>query len=412
MDISFSSGTAEQRRLFQAALDDLLHLDLDRFPIAWTISFESDPDPSQHNEFAFTQASGTLQAETAVRRDAPNFQSLGDRWSMPFFNEIAAHELCHVLLGFLPSDAQDQIAAMFGATPDNWNPLGRPWVDRPLEGICETFKDAFLPQGLRRYSNRTNQTIPISKYPAFRAKFREAMTLASASSFDFILPNDIDAYGPSPGSYLQDLRTGIIPADEFDPDSWASASGYPQPGSEVVSPVATNDELSWRIRRTPIPDPFEDIVYRIQFQHDLLIEWEGGATQQLRVLSDDPGNLGPDFTVFGWPLAGLYPEGVTPIVESDRIGVDFVIPHGPSGETSGTLTTSFRLFVNLSGVVPSPPAPLDPDALTAAVRDLFQGTAEAAVAGQDIASGEVVPGGMKRGQRHSPRPVAGHRIGA
>lgn len=172
MDFTFSGATQRQQELFLEAAGLLLNYDLNLIETAVTVSFDADPSPEDHNEFAAT--TGTA---IAIRTDAPDFSGLdpdGQSWGMPFFNEVVAHELCHLILNVMATEDKEGIAAMFDTTPETWE-ADPAWVDRPLEGICETFKDAFVPQGLRRYSNRTNRTIPIHKYAEFRRRFREAL---------------------------------------------------------------------------------------------------------------------------------------------------------------------------------------------------------------------------------------------
>lgn len=183
MDFTFTGATSRQQQLFLAAAGSLLNFDLDKIETDVTVSFTTNPTPAVHNEFA-----STVGTTISIRTDAPDFSGLdpsGQRWGMPFFNEVVAHELCHVLLGLLPAETLDQVADMFDTTTATWDDP-EAWVDRPLEGICETFKDAFLPQELRRYANRTNQTIPLHQYPQFRRLFREAEgTGSSFSSFTY-----------------------------------------------------------------------------------------------------------------------------------------------------------------------------------------------------------------------------------
>lgn len=171
MNFSFSGETERERRLFLTVVRNLLNLNLGELETTVEVSFVADPTPEAHNEFAYTEGTSI-----AIRTDAPDFAGLdptGQQWGMPFFNEVVAHELCHALLALMDGLDQEKIAALFGATPADWGDGAR-WEDRPLEGICETFKDAFLPRDQRRYSNRTNQRIPIREYGRFRRLFRRA----------------------------------------------------------------------------------------------------------------------------------------------------------------------------------------------------------------------------------------------
>lgn len=146
---------------------------LDHIDADLDVNFVEDPAPSLHNEFAYT--TGT---SIEIKRDAPGFDSIDpteERFGPPFFNEVVAHEMAHAILSLFTGDTLDALAALFGTTTDDWSPLDQPWEDRPLEGICETFKDAFLPRRYRKYANRTNHHISISKYPEFRRIWRDGV---------------------------------------------------------------------------------------------------------------------------------------------------------------------------------------------------------------------------------------------
>lgn len=178
MEVNFVNGAGEQHEVFSSVLGSLLHLDLDDFDLTLNVEFVADPSPGLHNEFAYTESSGG-DADIRIRSDFPAFAPVQIWGSTRFANEVVAHELGHALLGRLTDNAREQIASMFDTTPDDWNSGG--WEDRPLEGIVETFKDAFLPAALREFFNRTNHKIPIHQYPAFRALWRQELSNAGAT---------------------------------------------------------------------------------------------------------------------------------------------------------------------------------------------------------------------------------------
>lgn len=171
MDITFTNGSEEQQGIARAVFGNFLHLNLDDFSLDLEVEFIVDPGPQGHNEFAFTDV-GDGTAVMSIRTDFPRFNPVHIWGSTQFANEVVAHEAGHALLGQLSIGAQEAIAEMFDTTPDNWSPENAAWEDRPLEGIIETFKDAFYPNHLREFFNRTNHRIPIDEYPEFRSLWR------------------------------------------------------------------------------------------------------------------------------------------------------------------------------------------------------------------------------------------------
>lgn len=266
MRVTFSNGTTTQKQLVTRALDSLLSFDCG---IDITVEFVADPAPGQHNEFAYSGGSGGT-GSMKIKIDAPDFPSLdpdGESWSMPFFNEVVIHELAHVVLGNLSATYQAAIAALFGTTPASWNPLGSRWEDRPLEGICETFKDAFLPPSLRRYYNRTNHRIDISQYPEFRRLFRDGVAAVPRSEgwdHDVLELDEDDMETAFEGSFERedmslDTTFGVWRAG-YDLFSWRVNQDftfeYRLPFDlndlpPVTEPVVTGDSFfAWRYRIT------------------------------------------------------------------------------------------------------------------------------------------------------------------
>jgi hypothetical protein len=177
MNLTFVNGTNVQRQGVLRVAHGLLNLPFDAIPLNLTVEFVADPNPEVHNEFASTSITyGSSTAAVKISNKAPN-------WGQPFrgiqfLQEVFAHELGHAVFAALPEASRDAIAQMFGAKSADLaeiNPPGSKWENRYLEGIAETFKDAFLPRRLRLYANRTNRRIAISRYPEFRALVREGV---------------------------------------------------------------------------------------------------------------------------------------------------------------------------------------------------------------------------------------------
>jgi hypothetical protein len=176
VELVFLNGNAVQISGCRTVVANLLNLPASAIPLKQTIEFTPDPLPSSHTEFAATTwVYDDLEPLTKIASVAPNWP---EPWTgIQFLQETYAHELGHALFAALPKAARLEIAQMFGVESDDVAvlfPPGAPWVDHPGEGIAETFKDAFLPRGFRRYANRTNHTIPIHKYAEFRSLWRDA----------------------------------------------------------------------------------------------------------------------------------------------------------------------------------------------------------------------------------------------
>lgn len=174
MNLTFVNGNAIQQAACRTVAHNLLNLPFDAIFLTHKVEFTADPLPSSHSEFAVTDWTyGDTEPFTKIASVAPAWP---EPWrGVKFLQEVYAHELGHGLFASLPEEARIAIAAMFGADSDDieeLQPDGSDWEDRIMEGIAETFKDAFLPRRFRRYPNRTNRHIPISKYPEFRSLWR------------------------------------------------------------------------------------------------------------------------------------------------------------------------------------------------------------------------------------------------
>jgi hypothetical protein len=181
MEITFTNGNDRQKDAVRTATHLLLNYPHDAIPLQWQIEFVADPDASLHNEFMVTNWTyDSSFAETRIRNDAPSFQK--PQWNgLAFFYESVIHELGHALFANLTQHGRLNIAALFGVDTDDVDTLthGAKWENRVIEGIAETFKDAFLPRRHRRYSNRTHKHVKIIDYPRFRRIFRDQRQTAT-----------------------------------------------------------------------------------------------------------------------------------------------------------------------------------------------------------------------------------------
>jgi hypothetical protein len=239
MDLTFVNGNDLQKSACQNVAHNLLNLPFDAIPLDLTIEFVDNPDPAQHNEFAATEwGYGSTQATIKIASIAPNWG--GPYRGMAFLQEVFAHELGHAFYAALPRASRVVIAEMFGAASDDLDelqPSGTEWRNRIIEGIAETFKDAFLPARYRRFTNRTNKRISISRYPEFRVIFREPHVL----SIDYpSLPSYLsllEVYSIDPESYPHQniLHPG------FQPFRFSFHEFGPPPGTPVS--VVPSDTL-------------------------------------------------------------------------------------------------------------------------------------------------------------------------
>jgi hypothetical protein len=191
MKYNFTNGTAEQKEQWRQAAHRLLHLPFDELPLSIEVSFVPSSSLNKQTTLAETNWNyGSSFSTTEVRNDAPAFGSLaslkaeaaalGLTWSTEkFYAETAVHELGHAAYAALPESARIAIAKLFGAKSDDIEELSAPskWQNRIIEGIAETFKEAFLPARHRVFPNRTNKKIAYSLFPEFRKLFRSYETM-------------------------------------------------------------------------------------------------------------------------------------------------------------------------------------------------------------------------------------------
>lgn len=176
MDLTFINATVLQEQACRTVAHNLLNLPFESIALELTVEFIPDPDPAKHNEFAITEY--TYDSTTAITKIAERAPNWPEPWTgVKFLQETFAHELGHALYAALPKARRVAIAQMFGADSDDeleLQPPGSDWEDRYIEGIAETFKDAFLPRLYRRYANRTHHAIDYKDFPAFRSLWRQA----------------------------------------------------------------------------------------------------------------------------------------------------------------------------------------------------------------------------------------------
>lgn len=174
MDLTFTNGTVAQQQAVTEATTRLLNLDLGRFPHRITITFSSTV---AGDGYAHSTVNGT-QVSCAIRDDALSFSgaetdSLTPDEQRRFLRELVVREIGRGLILSMMEPEQQQIADIFGIPTAAWQ-TGE-WASRPIEGIAETFKAAFLPQQHRMFHNRTQVQLSLRLYPKFRSVFRQTM---------------------------------------------------------------------------------------------------------------------------------------------------------------------------------------------------------------------------------------------
>lgn len=243
MELNFVNGTSLQKTACRTVANNLLNFPSDAIPLNLTIEFVSDPNPALHNEFATTSYSyGSSSATIKLSSKLPNWP--GDPWrGVRFLQETFAHELGHAVFAALPKAVRVEIAQMFGAESDSLseiNASGLAWGNRVIEGIAETFKDAFLPRRLRKYANRTQKLLSISRYPEFRSAIRDGLTQGNLT---FLAPDGTDAYSEN-----GDFGGGLYSGSYEIPGSAGGTSRYEGNGLYMQT-VEVGEAIAARIER-------------------------------------------------------------------------------------------------------------------------------------------------------------------
>lgn len=209
MNYDFANGTARQDELWAEAAHHLLNMPFDSIGLDVAVEFV-DPDEvvaKGHTDLAITTFTyGSTSATTIVRDDAPDFGSQrpaleagAAAWGLPydpvkFYMETAIHELGHAAFAALSQQNRLAVVRLFGVNTDDLAvlaPEGAAWEDRIIEGIAETYKEAFLPGRFRLFPNRTRRRLPYGLYPMFRAIFRRGGGVgATGGPFDYVYGGD------------------------------------------------------------------------------------------------------------------------------------------------------------------------------------------------------------------------------
>lgn len=202
MHYEFANGTNEQKKLWGEAAHLLLHLPFASINLTVVVEFVDTGEVADHGHTDLavtTYTYGHTTSTTRVRNDAPSFgtqrkamEAAAAAYGLEydptkFFYETAAHEMGHSAFAVLPEQLRLEVVALFGLDTDDIKvlaPEGTPWQDHVIEGIAETFKEAFLPARFRVFPNRTRRRIPYGLFPAFRKIFRAG--LAASARFTYV----------------------------------------------------------------------------------------------------------------------------------------------------------------------------------------------------------------------------------
>jgi len=436
-----------------------MKLDADIWPIQVDVYFADDPDPTQPDEFAVTNTISALHFELRFRNDAPHFHNgpAAAHFDIAkFYRETVCHELGHVFSFAMNDEAQAILAKLFNTTVDGEFPPDKVWADRPGEAIAETFKDAFLPQSKREYSNRTNIHLNYPFFPLFRALYRNAVTdgmlrdaeakmgqpggylgnppsstlVSGSESLAYSMPSGADAFRTEEGVLGHDIQVNEdanFGPGTGHPYTWFSFVNGPPigPFNTIFSQgfeenVAVGDDTSWRIRRISGAAALDGVVDYVQMEITVELAWitpEGVVVDpwglRFRAIEDRNANtLSINvITAVNWPIDGgtFFYEGVTIVEEDDRYGIDITVPApGPAGVTRAFYITNIALNTNLI----DPPV-VDFDDLTRDTIRLFTGDELVQMGSQVVGPGEIAAGDSATGRRirHGHR-ITGSKIGA
>lgn len=276
MDVTFTNGGTKQKSLWAEAFDHLMNLPKDAIPVSIVVEFV---DPGQvtdhgHHDLALTTWSyGSSSGSTKVRDDAISFGEqrkalqaiagkLGVKYSTePFYFETAIHELGHVLFAALPQENRVKIAQMFGAQTDSLSelqPAGVGWENQIIEGIAETFKEAFLPRRFRVFPNRTNRQIGYKDFPHFRKLWR--VTAPAVPPIDIDFDNVFRVGTGSGGGFVSGATKGLwdpsFPLGVLTTGYYVAGSGIFNVTPQPAGPVLPGETLTveWTIPETWFPD--------------------------------------------------------------------------------------------------------------------------------------------------------------
>lgn len=205
---AFENGSTLQKDRWREGTAHLLNMPVETIPLAITVEFVPPSELQAETTLAQTTfVYDSQSATTKVRNDYPAFgggdgklesleaEAAGMGLHYSSFKhslETPAHELGHALFASLPQSIRLKILALFGLKTDDISviaPMGQPWQNRVIEGIAETFKEAFLPRDMRVFPNRTKKIIPYILYPEFRRLCR-ASGSGVPSGFNYVYGSD------------------------------------------------------------------------------------------------------------------------------------------------------------------------------------------------------------------------------
>lgn len=388
MELTFTNGTSEQQQLWRGAFDLLLNLPVAAIPLSIEVTFE---DPAavgglDHNDFAITAWNyGDTGSVTKVRDDLPGFDNLRatmeaeaaklgiDYTPEQFTAECAAHELGHSYFAALPQPAREEIAQMFGAATDDFSELsaGDDWQDRIIEGIAETFKDAFLPRRYRVFPNRTRRTISYAEFPRFRELFRsgsEEVGVGGEEDLEVDLIEDLQDDLNNPISNPQyesraDTAQEIKVATDFEYEMTVPRDLFPEKAIGKKAEQIISGHIQFALRVTDFDT--EEVIHFARgawlfgknspAEHDPLI-WDEELFQ-FRFAFPDPPNVeeSDDTSEGGENHWNLYAE------EANALGIpDFTITHSfsvPAGKT--IVVQAFVLLYGWQSEPENPEFPLN-----------------------------------------------------
>lgn len=187
MELTFDGGTAQAIAYVQSAVASSSY-PWDRLPQRITVSWQADPYPGIHNEFAvtlfednvWTDRLGRPMAARIVMRegleDAAKAQPGGFQGGAELVRDVFHHELGHVLASmFVNGYTRNGVAHephvlqavhAFGGQLGDWHEPAD-WADRIEEAWAESFKDTFLARELRYGDNRTHWRLSGAGYSQF-----------------------------------------------------------------------------------------------------------------------------------------------------------------------------------------------------------------------------------------------------
>lgn len=374
MEYTFANGSGQQQERWREAISHLLSFPAEALPNAIKVEFV-DPSsiPGGHTSLAATTWSyGSPNASTLVRNDAPGFgdqratlEALAASMGIPFsiekfYMETAAHELGHALFASLPEGSRVAIAQLFGAGSDDIGELtaGSVWQDQIIEGIAETFKEAFLPRRYRVFPNRTNRSIPYHKFAEFRSLFRDGVPEIAGGEVG-------EGETPTEALFLDILKQGgIKTADDFLPGAgglWTTGMFHDIGGTgEAHDSSLTSLALfeGWVREGTVLS--YEFIVPASLFiyppyllpSESLHTDHNSGLTWTFRRLRKAPA--GPEF---GTPFYDFASWQKT----ANKAGEAFVLNPRTSLEEEGEQLDGYALFDGAKGLAPPSlyaPAPI------------------------------------------------------